>query len=204
MKGNFIYIFGIDGSGKTSLVYSLQEYLNRVTPGVCVAAVNHKPFTKELEKVAVSVHKNRRECFSPLLRGSVWGLDLINKAIDMIAPSINVGKTVIVDRYDICNKVYTYMNTHDIQIIDRIHVSLPKPDLYIYLDVDWKLAYERIISRGEPMSPKESLPRLQEALKLYEYFIKREQIDIVRLNANLSQEEVFNNCIQVLKESRRK
>ena len=198
MKGKFIYVLGIDGSGKTSLVSNIQKYINQMTPEHCIAILGYRPFTNELDSVAGCLNKNRRECFTPYFRSAVWALDLINKSIDVIEPNLIKGKIVIADRYDICNKVYSYINTQDIKMIDRIHHSLVKPDIYFYLDIDYKTAYNRIIARGNPLSPKESLTKLQEAVELYKYFLKRDNIDVIHLDASLSEDELLKKCIEIL------
>jgi thymidylate kinase len=73
LKGKLIYVFGIDGSGKTTLVQNLGKYLKQITPVQVVYSSEMTPFTDELEQVSSRFHTSRRECFSPTLRGAVWG-----------------------------------------------------------------------------------------------------------------------------------
>lgn len=195
MRGRLIYILGIDGSGKTTLAEKLYNHFNKKEPDSCKLALGYNMFTNELEVAAKKAHTTRRECFSAQMRGVIWGLDLLKKAVDILIPVMDKGKDVIVDRYDICNKVYTYINCGNVEMINLIHQLLPRPDIYIFLDVDCKIAYKRILSRGKEISPTESLDKLYQASELYEYFIKENDLPIVRISGNGKQDDVLEECI---------
>ena len=144
MKGKLIVIMGIDGSGKTTLVGNLEECGCDVDNWKCMSIFDNSVFTKELEEVAKRQGKTRRECFSKDLRSIIWRSDLINNVYQYVVPELENGNTVILDRYTLCNKVYSNLRNMGLEHMDRMLDILPKPDLGIYLDVNVDTALKRI------------------------------------------------------------
>lgn len=59
-------------------------------------------------------------------------------------PELENGNTVILDKYTLCNKVYSNLRNMGLEHMDRMLDILPKPDLGIYLDVNVDTALKRI------------------------------------------------------------
>ncbi|EST52175.1 hypothetical protein T458_24470 [Brevibacillus panacihumi W25] len=199
IHGKFICIYGIDGSGKSTLAQNISTYLSNFNEVKTFYSQEDAIFTPELEAVAKKLNTSRRECFSPILRGGSWGLDLLHKSMYHIEPALGSGKTVITDRYSICNLVYPYINNVDIGILRRINNLLIKPDLNVYLEVPHEIAWQRLKERGKKLTPKETPEKLQEAIKLYDYFFKIESISVERLDATLSTNQVTDMAIELIK-----
>jgi len=197
VNGKLIYICGIDGAGKTTLAQNLTNIISKNNKTVLVPSSKNSIFIPELEIVSAKLNKTRQECFSATFRGCVWALELINKSINYIEPALKEYKTVIVDRYTICNRVYTYLNDKEsLKIIDKLHSSLPKPDIIIHLDLDWKEAWRRILKRGEPLSPKEKPEKLKEAAELYKKMINDLDVNYIALNSSLPQQTLLDEAIK--------
>lgn len=199
MKGKLIAIMGIDGSGKTTLVGNLKKCGCEINNWKCMSIFDNSIFTEELEKVAKQQEKTRRECFSKELRSIMWRSDLINNVFKYVIPELNKGCTVILDRYTLCNKVYSDLEKSDLGYMDKILEILPKPDLGIYLDVDIDVALGRINTRNKkdqaPYERKEGLINL--AAK-YKQLIPQEGYPIIKINANLSEKEVTRNALDAI------
>ena len=197
-KGKIIYIFGIDGSGKTTLVKNLNEYLKRKKVNV-VKYLSKPFFTEELEEVSKSNNTTRRACFSPLFRGLTWGLDLLKKADDFYY-YYEKGYIVLLDRYTLCNINYTMINTKNkhSNMLKMLHEGLPKPDIYIYLDTDIDIAYERVLIRGLTLTPKEIPSNLNKAKQNYESLLQERKVNYKRVNGNLPEEDVLKETISYL------
>ena len=156
MKGKLIAIMGIDGSGKTTLVGNLQKCGSGIENWKCMSIFDNSIFTEELEMVARQQGKTRRECFSKELRSITWRSDLINNVFRYVIPELEKGSTIILDRYTLCNKVYSSLEKSGLRYMDRILEVLPRPDLGIYLDVDIDVALRRINKRnGKERAPYE-------------------------------------------------
>ena len=191
MKGKIIAVMGIDGSGKTTLVENLKKCSSGIDKIKCMSIFENSIFTKELESVAQQQGKTRRECFSKELRSIIWRTDLINNVFNDVIPELENGNIIILDRYKLCNKVYSNLEISDLGHMDRMLEILPNPDLGIYLDVDIDVALSRINNRNNrelaPYEKKEGLIALKER---YEKLIQQENYNIIKVDANLSEKEV--------------
>ena len=142
-KGLLIYIFGIDGCGKTTLLKNLEKCLCENT--IYLQTFSSPYFTNELEKVAQKLKDSRRNLFSQQFRSLVWMLDLLRTTNEIIIPNIAEGRNVIVDRYNLCNRVYLeVLNQDNINYMGQILEQLPKPDMGLYLNVSVDEALKRI------------------------------------------------------------
>lgn len=199
MKGKLIAIMGIDGSGKTTLVRNLQKCGCKIENWKCMSIFDNSIFTQELEKVAIQQGKTRRECFSKELRSITWRVDLINNVFRYVVPELEKGSTIILDRYTLCNKVYSNLEKSDLGYMDRILEVLPKPDLGIYLDVDIDVALKRINERnGKEQAPYEKREGLIDLEGKYKSLMLREEYPIVKINANLSEKEVTRSALDAI------
>lgn len=196
MKGNLIVIMGIDGSGKTTLVGNLEKCGYDVDNWKCMSIFDNSVFTKELEEVAKQQGKTRRTCFSQELRSLTWRTDLINNAYRYVLPELENGNTVILDRYTLCNKVYSNLRKMELEHMDKMLDILPKPDLGMYLDVNIDTALKRISERKSlERAPYERRDGLIQIKGLYEELMLQEDYPIVRIDANLSKREVTKEAL---------
>ena len=196
MNGKLIAIMGIDGSGKTTLVKNLEKRCCNFENWKFMSIFGNSSFTKELEDVAESLGKTRRECFSKEMRSIIWRTDLINNVYKYVVPELEKGKTVILDRYSLCSRVYSNLEMYEMGYMDKLLEILPKPDLGIYLDVDVDIAIKRIEQRnGKEIAPYEKRDGLLYLKETYEKYISQEKYSIIRLNANLSEIEVTKNAL---------
>ncbi len=199
MKGKLIAIMGIDGSGKTTLVGNLAKCGCGIADWKCMSIFDNSIFTKELEMVAGQQGKTRRECFSKELRSITWRSDLINNVFRYVIPELEKGSTIILDRYTLCNKVYSSLEKSGLGYMDKILEVLPKPDLGIYLDVDIDVALRRINKRtGKERAPYEKKEGLIDLERKYEKLMLQEGYPIVKINANLSEKEVARSALDAI------
>ena len=199
MKGKLIAIMGIDGSGKTTLVGNLAKCGCGIADWKCMSIFDNSIFTKELEMVAGQQGKTRRECFSKELRSITWRSDLINNVFRYVIPELEKGSTIILDRYTLCNKVYSSLEKSGLGYMDKILEVLPKPDLGIYLDVDIDVALRRLNKRtGKERAPYEKKEGLIDLERKYEKLMLQEGYPIVKINANLSEKEVARSALDAI------
>lgn len=199
MKGKLIAIMGIDGSGKTTLVGNLEKCGCEMDNWKCMSIFDNPIFTEELEKIAKQQGKTRRECFSKELRSITWRSDLINNVFRYVIPELERGSTIILDRYTLCNKVYSSLEKSGLGHMDKILEVLPKPDLGIYLDVDIDVALRRINKRsGKERAPYEKKEGLIDLERKYKKLMLQEGYPILEINANLSEKEVTRSALDAI------
>ena len=191
MVGKLVVVMGIDGSGKTTLINNIKqcsENIPRIKP---MSIFKDSVFTRELEQVAELNGKTRREMYSPILRSIVWRNDLINNTLLKVVPELENGNIVILDRYYLCNKIYSNFDEQNLSHMDKLFEILPKPDLGLYLDVKVDIALDRIEKRGLKKSPYETKENLNKLQNKYLEHIVQEQYPILKIDANLSEKEVL-------------
>ena len=191
MVGKLVVVMGIDGSGKTTLINNIKqcsENIPRIKP---MSIFKDSVFTRELEQVAELNGKTRREMYSPILRSIVWRNDLINNTLLKVVPELENGNIVILDRYYLCNKIYSNFDEQNLSHMDKLFEILPKPDLGLYLDVKVDIALDRIEKRGLKKSPYETKENLNKLRNKYLEHIVQEQYPILKIDANLSEKEVL-------------
>ncbi|MFG6332427.1 MAG: deoxynucleoside kinase [Lachnospiraceae bacterium] len=185
MKGLLIYIFGIDGCGKTTLLKMLDEKTTENT--LCIQTFSASYFTNELENIAKRLKDSRRNVFSQELRSSVWMLDLIYATNKYIIPHIQKGRNVILDRYTLCSRIYLeILNYDNINYMGNVLDCLPQPDLGLHLDVSIEEAIKRIQLRNDNIAPYEHTESLRKIKKRYEEYIVKQQFPIYTVDANQS------------------
>ena len=129
--------------------------------------------------------------YSPILRSIVWRNDLINNTLLKVVPELENGNIVILDRYYLCNKIYSNFDEQNLSHMDKLFEILPKPDLGLYLDVKVDIALDRIEKRGLKKSPYETKENLNKLRNKYLEHIVQEQYPILKIDANLSEKEVL-------------
>jgi dTMP kinase len=149
-KGRFIVFEGIDGSGKTTQVQLLANFLrSKGIETVITAEPTDLPTGREL-RAALSGKEKKSECEMAAL----FVLDRIahnNDKKNGIRALIEKGAYVICDRYYYSTLAYQGMST-DYAWVKEMNLSCPdiiKPDLCIYLDLLPEQSLERIIRGRE-------------------------------------------------------
>lgn len=157
-------------------------------------------FTKELEETAKMFGKTRREVYSPRFRSVIWRNDLINNTFTKVIPELEKGNIVILDRYSLCNRVYSNLEKEGFSHLDKMLTILPEPDLGIFLDADVEIAMKRIQQRGKEIAPYETKQKLTELREKYLQEISKENYEIKTVDANLSKEKVTNQTMKYILE----
>lgn len=199
MRGFLIYIFGVDGCGKTTLLKMLDKKTTDNT--LCIQTFSTSYFTNELENAAKRLNDSRRNVFSQELRSSVWMLDLIYATNKYILPHIQRGRNVIVDRYTLCSRIYLeVLNCDNINYMGSVLDCLPQPDLGLYLDVSIEEAIKRIHHRNNNIAPYERAESLRMIKERYEEYMVKQQFPIYRIDANQSIENMTISALKAIKQ----
>lgn len=198
-----IEIVGIDGSGKTSLANYIVENITLENEGF----VFLNPFEKrecidEIEQVANQFNKTKYELFSDRLINYLWIDDLLNNYINIILPIIQSNKSIIFDRYLLSARIYSKLTTNYSMdmIYDYLDKHLPRPNVYIFLNLPVEIALQRIYQRGKPLAFYESKQYLNKINIYYNnYFKNKESIineKIIYLDASKPIDKIGKEAIE--------
>ena len=210
MKGKFITFEGGEGTGKSTQIKLLADYLKSKDKDVVL--------TKEPGGTDIGLELRRI-----LIEGEISKLDAEAEALLFFAdrrihmvkkvwPAIEDGKWVLSDRFADSTMAYQYyaydkrLSKENINSLYAFAVGNFKPDLTIILDIDPKVGLARSFKKAATMTNKETRNENRE-LKWHENlrqgFIeiaKEEPQRCVVLNADKSIEELHKDIVKVVTE----
>ncbi len=177
-KGKFIVFEGIDGSGKTTQINKLCEYLESKGRKVYVTSEPTISMTGGILRDALSGVSKRTSCEM----AAMFVLDRIFHNVNHkwgIEKMLNEGYDVLCDRYYYSSLAYQGSET-DYEWVKRMNLDCPEirtPDACIFLD----------------LTPEESLERISKGRATTEIYETKEKLTAVR--------NTFLNVFEELKEN---
>ena len=197
-KYRYIAIEGIDGSGKTTianLLYSkLSEKYNKIT-------LMKEPYDNDLSKKIKEIisKEHEKNLDYGYLLALLFTADRSIKNID-IKKYLNDDYIVISDRSIYSTFSYQILyEGMDIEWLKCISKYIIRPDITFILDVNPKIAVERINSRGKNITSYENIEFLR---KVRENFLKLKEIfpedNIIYINGEGKPEEILKKILKLI------
>ena len=154
----FISFEGIEGSGKSTQIQLLKEFLNQ--EGLDPVVIREPGGTQIGERVRDIFLSKTDEHFDPLTE--VLLLYSSRKQLDtnIIKPALRAGKIVIADRFADATIAYqAYGKGVSKEFIAQLHCDLEisNPDLTFFIDISPKLSKARISDRESDRMESESI-----------------------------------------------
>lgn len=181
-KGLLIAIEGIDGAGKTTQAKRLEELLS---PDFFVLRTKEPTDGKWGAKLRQSAQTGR---LSPEDELELFIKDRKEHVRDELAPALERGEIVIVDRYYFSNAAYQGARGLDPEQTLRLNEKFaPEPGLVILIEVPPKVGISRIRKRGD----KENLFEAEDSLLAVDKVFRAiERKPIWRVDGTLSAEDI--------------
>ena len=201
MRGKIIFLFGIDGSGKSTILKMLED--NKLDNTVYTSCLTNAIFEEELYQAERELHFSRQNFFSHEFKHMLHIGSVIYNMFNIVEPLLNDGKNVILDRYVICIKLFTNLFLDpSYNCLSKALECLPTPDLGIYFDVDIDTAIRRIQERSNRTGILPHYSESRESLKRkkagYETMIPNEKYTILKIDANQDINRVFSSVFRIL------
>lgn len=164
--GILLAVEGIDGAGKTTQVELLAESLRAA--GLEVVTSKEPTGGKWGQKIRESAMNGRLPLDEEL---EAFIRDRQEHVASTISPSLEQGKTVILDRYFYSTIAYQGERGADVDVLDRKMKELaPEPDMVIVLDVEPYQGLSRIVrGRGEEPNRFESADSLARVRTIFKH-----------------------------------
>ena len=203
MRGKLICLFGIDGSGKSSLLEILNK--SKLENTICTSCIKNAVFEEELYQAEKTLQFHRNDIFSHEFKHVLHIGSVIFRMYNEILPILDTGKNVILDRYVLCIKLFTELFLQpSCNCLSKALECLPNPDIGIYLNVDVDIAIARIQQRSRKtgIPPHYSVSRQALILKqaIYEVIIPSEPYPIIEINANDDINIVYSTVLKILEQ----
>lgn len=227
-KGIFVVVEGADGAGTTTIVQHLVKRLQQRAKTIKDPFTDAWGVLQTCEPSKGPIGSLIREMLkgnipSPESWRSMAHLfmaDRIHHVEGAIIPSLHMGQHVICDRYypstlvyqssDCANTAYAHyrmrslfmeMNGSFCADCDRAEMEdlFIQPDLFLYLDVDPKVALKRRIDRGSLVEKYEALETQEKVVRLYRLWFGGFPGAKEKVDANQSQADVESQCWEHVK-----
>ncbi|MDE6357900.1 MAG: dTMP kinase [Eubacteriales bacterium] len=201
MSGLFITMEGTDGSGKSTQINMLKEYLEK--KGYDVVFVREPGGTKigeKIREIILDPENNEMEHITEALLYASSRAQLVNQ---VILPALKNGKVVLCDRFVDSSIVYQGiardLGEDTIAKINRIATGGLKPDITIFLNLSPEKAMERKKQQKE-------LDRLENEKQYfynqvyygYKNLAKKNSKRIKTIDASKNIEDIYNDIITVI------
>ena len=197
-KGKLIVLFGINGSGKTTILNMLQSNC-RKSNIIFTKAISNRVFSSQLWFVRDKYNISEENYFSEEFKRTVWINDLVWNTFNNIIPILENGNDVILDRYAICSRVFLEAHSNKTYYcMANMLDCLPQPDFGIFLDVNTDNAIQRIKNRVAQQNAHGCNEPLSLLKEKYDSIIPHEKYKIDRINANQNINKVYSDVLTSL------
>jgi dTMP kinase len=161
--GFFIAIEGIDGTGKSTQTRRLAEHFRNLGREVILSREpTDGPFGKTVRDSAGTGRLSSEEELEYFIK------DREQHVRELISPSLEAGKIVILDRYYFSTMAYQGARGLDpVEIRKRNESFAPVPDLLLILDLEVDVALERIGKRGDIANEFEKRDNLMRCREIF-------------------------------------
>ena len=189
-EGTLVCVEGIDGSGKSTQLALLRDWLKASGKDVIYTEWNSSPLISQTTKLA-----KKKNMLSPRTFSLLHAVDFADRLKQVIAPALKAGFIVLADRYAFTAFARDVARGVDPKWVRQVYDFAIRPDLTIYFDIDPKTSMERICFNRTPKfyeagmdlklsnDPFESYLIVQTRV-INEYKKMLKEIDIVKLDAN--------------------
>ncbi len=145
LKGTLICVEGIDGSGKSTQLIILRDWLKSLKQDVIYTEWNSSDLISQTTKMA-----KKKNLLSPRTFSLLHAVDFADRLEQVIIPALKAGFVVLADRY-----VYTAFSRDvargvDADWVRHMYSFAVQPDLTAYFHVPVEVSLERICSNRAP------------------------------------------------------
>lgn len=195
-KGLFITFEGGDGSGKTTQINLLKDYLK--SKNIEAITVREPGGVSISEKIRCLILDNQNTDMDKITEMLLYAAARAQLVSQVILPALNQGRAVICDRFVDSSYVYQGfargLGIDVVQNVNNIATQKLVPDITFFMDMDPTTAMNRRLSCGNPDRLESEGVSFQE--KVYEGYIELSKMfpnRIKTINASLGIEEIFSD-----------
>lgn len=143
--GTLVCVEGIDGSGKSTQLALLRDWLKDINQDVIYTEWNSSELISQTTKLA-----KKKNMLSPRTFSLLHAVDFADRLKQVIAPALKAGFIVLADRYAYTAFARDVARGVAPNWVRGVYDFAIKPDLAVYFDIDPKTSLERICSNRAP------------------------------------------------------
>lgn len=198
-RGRFIVFEGLDGSGTSTQVYRLRDFL--LSQNVTVE-VGKEPTNGPIG-AAIRLAIEGRVSVDPRTLALAFAADRADhlyNSYNGILPALEGGKWVISDRYALSSLAYQSVDIDELQWLMEINRFVIRPDLTVFIDTPVEVCGERILRRSSHFELFHSKDKLERVWRNFLKVVSFEQFvgTLVIADGSGDAETVFGSFLPVI------
>ncbi len=205
MKELFIVLEGVEGSGKSTIIQYIKDFLeNRGKKVVVTREPGGIDIAEQIRSVILDPKNTKMDGRTEAL---LYAAARRQHLVEKVVPSLNEGNIVLCDRFIDSSLAYQgyarRLGIDEVLSINQFAIGELMPTLTLYLDLDPEIGLNRINkNKGREVNrlDLEEIHFHQKVRQGYEAVIDRFPERIVRIDANQEIADVFSDIKQVLEE----
>lgn len=204
MKGIFITFEGPDGSGKTTQINLLKEYLN--SNGYDIVITREPGGTDISEEIREVILNKKNTKMDRITEALLYAAARAQHVSEVIKPAIESGKAVICDRYIDSSIVYQGIGRGlGIDFIEKINAMAVQdlmPSVTIFLKIDPKEGLKR--RKDSDVLNRLDLENIEFHKQVYEGYLeleKKYKKRICSIDASRGIDEVSKDIIEIVEKT---
>jgi dTMP kinase len=211
-RGLFVTFEGLDGSGKSTQLRRLREWLE--ANGFAVTATRQPGGTRVGDRIRGLLLDSRTEKLSSLAELGLMFSDRAQSISEVIEPALQAGHIVLCDRFTDSSEAYQgggrQLGSH---VVRELHAALCgglQPDLTLLLLPDFDLSLARARRRNqravattgsdENRFETENSAFYRRVFDKYQEIAAREPLRVVAIDRDGSIDEIHQRIVQVIQE----
>lgn len=179
MKGLFITIEGMDGSGKTTQINRLKDYFEE--KGQHVVITREPGGTVISEVIRDLILDIRYQEMEPVTEALLYAASRAQHVRELVVPNLKEGHIVICDRFVDSSMVYQgfarKLGDDNIRMINRFATDGLEPDVTFFLDLEHRKGMDRKKNQQE-------LDRLEAEKEQFHQFVREGYHRLVEENSH--------------------
>ncbi len=211
-RGLFITFEGLDGSGKSTQLRRLHQWLE--AEGFAVTPTRQPGGTRTGDRIRALLLDSQSGSISPLTELGLMFSDRAQAIAEVIEPALAAGRIVLCDRFTDSSEAYQGGGRQlGSQVVRDLHAALCgglQPDLTLLLMPDFQASLARARQRNqrtvaatgqdENRFEQENASFYRRVFDKYQEIAAREPLRVVAIQSDGSIEEIHQRIVQVVRE----
>lgn len=201
MLGKFITLEGPDGSGKSTFIRLISEYME--SKGISFIVTREPGGTPIGEKIRDIILDNENINMGSETEALLYAAGRSQHIHEKIIPALKEGKIVISDRFLLSSLAYQGvgrgLGIENVKMINDFGLRGIQPDLILFFHIDPEITLERKTTQGGDRLEKEGNDFHRKVYEGYRELIEKYPENICRIDARKSVDEVFQQGLSEIK-----
>ncbi|AYE34498.1 dTMP kinase [Clostridium septicum] len=205
-KGKFIVFEGGDGSGKSTILEMIYNYLKE--KGIECVKTREPGGIKISEDIRTIILDTNNTEMDSRTEALLYAAARRQHLVEKVIVALNEGKIVLCDRFVYSSLAYQGyargLGIDEVFTINKFAIEEYMPDLTILFDVDPQIGLDRIAKNSSREVNRLDLEKLDFHYKVregYEIVYQNNKDKIIKINAEKSLEEVFEEVKTLILDS---